>query len=225
MGEQLRLEVWDTGLGIPEEKQKIVFREFERLANAAKSAPGLGLGLSIVERLGKVLGHSIALRSQPGRGSVFGVELPIVEALPVAAETPETMASPHAPLAGLVVLAIDNEPRILEGMRSLLGGWGCQIFTAADEAEAKAALGSIGSAPDVVIADYHLDATDGLTLVTKLRESIDAEVPAILLTADRTPEVRDRASMLDIHILNKPLKPAVLRSLLSQWRMMRGAAE
>ncbi len=225
MGDQLRLEVWDTGLGIPEEKQKIVFREFERLADAAKSAPGLGLGLSIVERLGKVLDHHIVLRSQAGRGSVFGVELPIVEAQPVAVETRETLPSPHTPLAGLVVLAIDNEPRILEGMRSLLGGWGCQILTAADEAEATAALGSIESTPDVVIADYHLDATDGLTLVTKLRDRLGVAIPAILLTADRTPEVRERASRLDIHVLNKPLKPAILRSLLSQWRMVSGAAE
>jgi CheY-like chemotaxis protein len=224
-GDKIRVEIWDTGLGIPEDKQKSVFREFERLANAARTAPGLGLGLSIVERLSKVLQHQIRLRSAPGKGSVFSVELPVAAAQAVAADAPETPALAHQPLAGLVVLAIDNEPRILEGMQSLLGGWGCRVVTAANEKEAGAALARLGILPDVLIADYHLDDTNGLVLLPTLRDKIGAHLPAILITADRTPDVRDRAAALDIRVLNKPLKPAALRSLLSQWRVMSGAAE
>jgi Na+/proline symporter/signal transduction histidine kinase len=225
VGDTIRVEVWDTGLGIPVEKQKAVFREFERLANAARTAPGLGLGLSIVERLSKVLNHQIRLRSTPGRGSVFSVELPVVAAQPLEAEAPEAPVVAHQPLAGLVVLAIDNEPRILEGMESLLMGWGCRAVVAASETEAGAQLARLGILPDVLIADYHLDDTDGLQLIPTLRDKIGAHLPAILITADRTPEVRDRAAALDIRVLNKPLKPAALRSLLSQWRVMSGAAE
>ena len=225
IGDQVRVEIWDTGLGIPEEKQKSVFREFERLANAAKTAPGLGLGLSIVERLSKVLQHPISLRSTPGKGSVFSVDLPVVAAQPVALDAPDAAPVAHQPLAGLVVLAIDNEPRILEGMQALLGGWGCRIVVAPNEHEAGAALAQLGILPDVLIADYHLDDTNGLALIPSLRDKIGTHLPAILITADRTPEVRDTAAKLDIHVLHKPLKPAVLRSLLSQWRAMSGTAE
>ena len=224
-GEHVRVEVWDTGLGIPLAKQKSVFQEFERLAPAAKTAPGLGLGLSIVERLSKVLDHRIILRSVPGAGSVFGVELPAVVAAPFTSVSDETPAMAHQPLAGLIVLAIDNEPRILEGMHALLGGWGCRIITAANEAEAGAALAARELLPDVLIADYHLDETDGLSLIASLRDKIGAPLPAILITADRTPEVRNLAASKDIRVLNKPLKPAALRSLLSQWRVTIGAAE
>jgi Na+/proline symporter/signal transduction histidine kinase len=224
MGDRIRVEVWDTGLGIPLEKQKSVFREFERLANAAKTAPGLGLGLSIVERLSKVLHHKIRLASTPGKGSLFSVELPVAAAQPINVEAPEAPVA-HQPLAGLIVLAIDNEPRILEGMKSLLGGWGCRVVVAGSEKEAGAALAQLGILPDVLIADYHLDETNGLELIPTLRRKIGAHLPAILITADRTPDVRDRAAALDIRVLNKPVKPAALRSLLSQWRVLSGAAE
>ena len=130
-GDRVSLQVWDTGLGIPASKQKLVFHEFQRLDQGAKVARGLGLGLSIVERVARVLDHPIALSSEPGRGSVFRVEVPIA-----AAQAPSVVAirkprGPATPLAGLTVLAIDNEPSILEGMRALLTGWGCEVITAA----------------------------------------------------------------------------------------------
>ena len=202
-----------------------MFREFERLANAARTAPGLGLGLSIVERLSKVLNHQIRLRSTAGQGSVFSVELPVVAAQPLEAEAPEAPCRRAPAARRTCVLAIDNEPRILEGMKSLLTGWGCRAVVAGSEMEAGAHLARLGILPDVLIADYHLDDTNGLELIPTLRDKIGAHLPAILITADRTPEVRDRAAALDIRVLNKPLKPAALRSLLSQWRVMSGAAE
>ena len=219
-GAQLRIEVWDTGLGIPLAQQKAVFREFERLAPAAKTAPGLGLGLSIVERLSKVLRHKISLQSAPGQGSVFAVTVPIVAAIPAAPDVAAAPAAMHRPLAGMVVLAIDNEPRILEGMDALLSGWGCRVIVAASQHDAELALASNHVTPDVIVADFHLDEADGIEAIVALRWKFGARIPAILVTADRTPEVRERASQKDIRILNKPLKPAALRSQLSQWRIL-----
>lgn len=222
---RVRVEVWDTGLGIPQSKQKSVFREFERLAPAAKTAPGLGLGLSIVERLSKVLRHRITLRSTPGQGSMFAVELPVVPSIPAALEAPVSVATRNQPLAGMAVLTIDNEPRILEGMQALLSGWGCDVVAAASQLDAETAISSRRMTPDVIIADFHLDEADGIETIIAMRWKLGSRIPAVLVTADRTPEVRDRAAQKNIHVLNKPLKPAALRSLLSQWRMTSGVAD
>ncbi|MCZ8100370.1 MAG: hybrid sensor histidine kinase/response regulator, partial [Burkholderiales bacterium] len=221
----LRVEVWDTGLGIPPSKQKEVFREFQRLDQGARAARGLGLGLSIVERIGRVLDHRIKLRSQLGRGSMFSVEVPITAPIPAAAPKAAEAPPIATPLAGLTVLCIDNEPTILDGMKTLLGGWGCDVVVAASPDEALEAMEARKAAPDIIIADYHLDEGDGLDAITVLRGKFGAETPAVLLTADRTPAVRDAAAGKKIHVLNKPLKPAALRALLAQWRSLRAAAE
>src|SRR5580658_893941 len=162
----VRIEIWDTGLGIPPEHERAVFAEFRRLDQGARIARGLGLGLSIVERLGRVLEHAVGLRSRPGKGSVFFVTAPLGRAAPESRAqpgSPEPLAAGE-PLNGLKVLAIDNEPRVLEGMRVLLERWGCVVATAHGLAEAMAALVEFG-APDVIIADYHLDAENGVTAI------------------------------------------------------------
>ena len=128
------------------------------------------------------------------------------------------------PLAGLAVLAIDNEPSILEGMRALLGGWGCQVITAASLKEALDGLHA-EAMPEVIVADYHLDEGDGLQAVMALRARLGMDVPAVLVTADRSLALRNEAHDLNIHVLNKPVKPAALRALLAQWRATRVAAE
>ena len=225
-GAMIEAQVFDTGLGIPESQQKAIFREFERLAPAAKTARGLGLGLSIVERISRVLDHEIRVRSKPGHGSLFSVLVPLSAANVAAAQgVAEAPSAQATPLSGLHVLAIDNEPRILAGMNHLLMGWGCTVSVAADLAEAKAALEARNLAPDVIIADYHLDDSDGVSTIGALREAYGVDLPAILATADRSPEVRDLAASHNIRVLNKPLRPAALRALLSQWRVTRGAAE
>lgn len=224
-GSHLILEVWDTGLGIPPSKQRIVFREFQRLDQGAKAARGLGLGLSIVERIGRVIKHPVTLKSEVGRGSVFRVEVPVVAALPETVAAPEPPKAPATVLSGLRVLVIDNEPAILEGMRLLLSGWGCDVWTASDLETAHQVLRSHKALPEVIIADYHLDDTDGLELIKALRWRTQVDTPAVLVTADRTPVVRDAAAAMSVHVLNKPLKPAALRALLTQWRATRAAAE
>ncbi|MGI6245288.1 MAG: PAS domain-containing hybrid sensor histidine kinase/response regulator [Pseudochelatococcus sp.] len=217
-GSHLRIEVWDTGLGIPADQQHLVFREFQRLQQGAKVARGLGLGLSIVERIGRVLNHPVSLCSEPGKGTVFMVTVPLAEA--VAPETREAppAVTPATGLEGLDVLAIDNEPTIVDGMRQLLGGWGCAITTAEGLDAALDKLARSPRSPEVIIADYHLDQGDGLAAIAVLRARLRRQVPAILLTADRSPAVRQQAEAAGVHVLHKPLKPAVLRALLTRWR-------
>ncbi len=223
-GSGVRVGVWDTGLGIPKSKQKTVFEEFRRLDEGARTARGLGLGLSIVERIGKVLKHPIGLRSIEGRGSVFFVDVPRVVEFEAPAPLAPSATTHVGGLAGLLVIAIDNEPRILEGMTLLLGGWGCDVAAARDAEEALTMLGP-DARPAGVIADYHLDEDKtGLDAIAKLRAAY-GPIPAVLATADRTQELRETAHEADIAVLNKPLKPAALRALLAQWRALCQAAE
>jgi len=220
---RLRIEVCDTGIGIPRNRQKQVFREFQRLDQGALIARGLGLGLSIVERIARALDHRIALYSLPGRGSIFTVEVPLAAA--AAAEPATPPAAPAVGLAGLRVVCIDNEPSILEGMRLLLEGWGCEVVAAADDRDAIAALKRAAGPPDAIIADYHLDRGNGLSAIRALRRSAKAPVRAIVLTADRTGELRDKAAAINAQVFAKPVKPAALRAWLSQVGVQRLAAE
>ncbi len=214
----LRLVVADTGLGIPPSKQRIVFREFQRLDQGARVARGVGLGLSIVERVSRVLDHKLTLVSAPGRGSSFSVDLPVAVPVPAAAPAPAGAPVPDLALSGLTVLTMDNEPAILDGMRNLLSGWGCSVLTAADPKGAIAAIKAAKRQPSVLIVDYHLDDGNGIDAVTKLRWRLKGHIHAILVTADRSPQVRDDALAKDILVLNKPLKPAALRAALARWR-------
>jgi len=192
-----------------------------------RAARGLGLGLSIVERLGRVLGHPIGVRSAPGRGSVFSVVAPLgaAGAAPAAEPgAPEPLLAGDA-LEGLRVLAIDNEPRVLDGMRALLTKWGCRVALAHNLQEACAALAQLDGAPDAIIADFHLDEGDGLGAIAELRQQLGYNAPAILATADRSQEVREAAARADVALLNKPVKPAPLRAQLRRCLALREAAE
>lgn len=219
-GESLRILVADTGIGIPAAKQKTIFQEFERLEAGAKIERGLGLGLSIVERILKVLGHPLDLVSAAGKGSRFTLTLPRAEAKPVeAAPAGEVQAGVlESPLLDYRVLAIDNEPTILNGMRLILEGWGCKVVTATDAAAAMKAIKTEKLRPQILLVDYHLDDSNGMDAIKLLRNKLKEPVPAVLVTADRSPEVRDLATREDVRILNKPVKPSALRALLAQTR-------
>jgi signal transduction histidine kinase/ActR/RegA family two-component response regulator len=225
-GTHLRIDVCDTGIGIPHSKRRAVFREFHRLDQGARAARGVGLGLSIVERIGRVLGCEVLLESTLGRGSRFSIEVPraTVSAAQVAV-LPVARADARS-LTGTTVLCIDNDRAILDGMEALLGGWGCRVLKAADVAEALAAMETSSSGdPDGLLVDYHLDGSNGVAAITELRQRLRRHVPAILITADRSAHVRDEARAAGIHLLNKPLKPASLRALITQWQVQRVAAE
>jgi CheY-like chemotaxis protein len=211
-GDRLRIEVYDTGIGIPQAKRRAVFKEFHRLDQGARVARGVGLGLSIVERIARVLDCEVTLRSNVGSGSRFAIEVPRATGS-AAAPKPRVASRPDiGRLDGTVVLCIDNERAILDGMETLLSGWNCRTLTAADLAEALAAINASGLEPD------------GL-LVAELRRRLGRHVPAILITADRSRHVREEARSEGVHVLNKPVKPASLRALITQWRVQRVAAE
>jgi Na+/proline symporter/signal transduction histidine kinase len=225
-GGRLVVGVWDTGVGIAPSKQKLIFKEFQRLENGARIAPGLGLGLSIVERIARVLDIPLQMDSAPGQGSSFRVDLAIAQAsahaLPDA--QPAALPAPALVLTGSHILCIDNEPAILEGMRLLLEGWRCRVESTDSLAGALAKIEATG-VPDIIIADYHLDSGDGIFAVKQIRETLRRDIPAILVTADRGAAVRDAALRNGMSILHKPLRPASLRALMAQFRLSRAAAE
>jgi Na+/proline symporter/signal transduction histidine kinase len=214
-GNKVQILVCDTGIGIPVGRQKQIFKEFKRLDQGASIARGLGLGLSIVERIARVLDQRIAVYSLPDKGSIFSIELP----LSMAKISDDAVIAPTASrssIHGLKILCIDNEPTILEGMRLLLEGWGCEVVTAADDRRAVAGFKQVRRLPDAIVADYHLDKGNGLAAIALIRKAARQPLPAILLTADRTTELREKAAAKQVQILNKPLKPAQLRAWLSQ---------
>jgi Na+/proline symporter/signal transduction histidine kinase/ActR/RegA family two-component response regulator len=223
-GSRLRIDVCDTGIGIPPSRQRAVFKEFHRLDQGARVARGVGLGLSIVERIGRVLDCEVLLQSAPERGSRFSVEVP--RAAIIAGKPAPRMLRPAAgSLADTVVLCIDNERAILDGMQRLLGGWGCRVLTALDLADALAALDASDAEPDGLLVDYHLDGGNGVVAIAALRRRAGRDIPAILITADRSAAVRDEARAAGAHVLHKPIKPASLRALIAQWQVQRVAAE
>ncbi|MCA0433687.1 MAG: PAS-domain containing protein [Proteobacteria bacterium] len=224
-GEQAVIEVRDSGPGIPKEKQKAIFREFERLSRDKGNAPGLGLGLSIVERMCKVLKHPIKVVSEPGRGTLFSVTIPIGKGVSASATPAAMQEVVQGNLRGLHVLAIDNEPAIVEGLTALLKNWGVTVVPAHSAPEAIKAFGHGTSGIDAVLADYHIHRDDGIALVQRLRQDAGRHVPAILITADRSRQVQDDAAAAGIVYLRKPVRPAALRASLSQIAARQQAAE
>jgi CheY-like chemotaxis protein len=220
----LRIDVYDTGIGIAESSQSAIFEEFRRLDRGASVARGLGLGLSIVERITRVLNHTLTLRSIPGRGSRFSVDAPIAAFAPLD-ESSRSLSRAHDRFTGAVVMCIDNEPIVLDGMESLLAGWGCEVLKARDLAAAIASIEALARPPTGLLVDYQLDAGNGIDAIIELRRRFGADLPAILITGDRTREVRDAARACDIQVLNKPVKPAQLRAQLAQWQAQHVAAE
>ena len=228
-GATIVIEVADTGLGIAPEKQALVFKEFERLPETAASVKGLGLGLSIVERIGLALDHPVSLASMPGRGSAFFLVLPAGD--PAAAEPrPVGSRAPGPSLRHLTVLCIDNEPAILSGMRALLGTWGLSALTAASGTEAITMLQQAGvpermRMPDLILADYHLDHGTGIDAIRGIRSALGAEIAGVIITADTAPDTQLQVRQAGLTLLRKPLKAAALRALLAQASLVSMAAE
>ena len=222
-GDHLRIDVYDTGVGIPQSRWRDIFVEFHRLDQGAKIARGVGLGLSIVERLARVLDCTVGLELESGRGSRFMVTVPVSNATPVELPAREDTRIDPSQLVGITALCIDNEPSVLDGMETLLRSWSCEVIKAPDLETALAVIGESHLMPNGLLVDYHLDHGNGIEAITELRRRF-GDLPAILITADRSPSVREEARTQGIQLLHKPIKPAALRALLAQWRMMRAAA-
>ena len=218
VGPKLRIEVWDTGVGIPESKIGEVFEEFRRIDNPKHSqVKGLGLGLAITERIARMLNHPLKVRSWPGKGTVFSVEVPLGDLRQVQTTSRIGSAGKRASnLAGIKVLCIDNEPNILQGMAALLNGWSCEVMTAGHERDVIEQLNNKAFEPDIILADYHLGETHtGVIALQTLEPHWSQPVPAIVITADRTDEVKQDVADYGAQLLHKPMKPAALRAMMN----------
>ena len=217
-GGQVELQVWDTGPGIPQHHMQQIFDEFHRYQQPFDwGEQGLGLGLSICQRISRLLAHELNARSQVGKGSMFSILLPEGARQPGQA-TPPAPARPRSAsrddsLAGLRVLCVDNDQEILDGMRALLGRWQVEVITASTVDEA---LQRVLEQPDVMLVDYHLhDRLDGLETLDALQARAGTSIPAALLTADGRDELKQLARARGYRLLTKPVKPASLRAFLS----------
>lgn len=216
------VEVWDSGVGIPGDQQKAVWDEFYQVANAEKNREkGLGLGLAIVARLGRLLDHPVSLRSRLGRGSVFRIDLPCAPS--VGVDTKPDADVVEVPFAGSqkqrFVLVVDDDTLVRDALERWLGSWGCRVTSCADAAAVSAALGMMPTAPDALITDWRLPGpSDGLEVTRMVRERFSPSLPTILITGDEFNDLKELATKHLVVLLQKPVRPAALRAALSaQW--------
>ena len=219
-GAHLRIEVWDTGCGIPEDQRQNIFDEFYRVHDPARDqGPGLGLGLAIVDRLCRLLDHPIELTSKPGRGSRFAVTVPRAEARLQVVEESTAIRLVVEESTGKLVFVIDDDPLVLDGMGGLFRSWGCRVMTASNAA-AVGTLAGNEDVPDLIISDYRLpDGKTGLDVIGQLRNAFGEQIPAFLISGDTNPEPQSEARAAGFHLLHKPVNPMALRAMVN--RMLR----
>jgi CheY-like chemotaxis protein len=227
VGGEVRIEVRDNGPGIAQHQQANIYQEFIRLKPASVGGErGLGLGLAIVDRIARMLGHRRGLVSAPGRGAAFSIDLPLAAAdVTSLRDAQPDLTRPDMLARAPFIVCIDDEEQVREGMDVLLKSWGCDVVTAASADLALAAAEDHEGAPDLVLIDLHLgdDQPDGIAEIAKLRHAWGEALPAVLITANRDPAVLARAKTLRLDVLLKPVKPARLRALIAQ-RSQRSVA-
>ncbi|MGL4691503.1 MAG: ATP-binding response regulator, partial [Stenotrophomonas maltophilia] len=217
---QLRIEVHDQGPGIPESLQSEIFEEFRRLDDGVDQERGAGLGLAIVERIGRLLGHPIRLRSTLGRGSVFSVSLPLGEAAdvviaPAPAVAPVLDSGDDSPLRHCRVWSIDDDPRVCAATRALLERWGCEVELA-DGPQAALEIASAFNVPQLLLLDVRMGQWHGPDLYEQLCGLWNARPPVILVTAERDDALKAHAAESGWGFLSKPVRPPALRALMTQ---------
>lgn len=212
-----RIDVRDSGCGIPIDQQDMIFEEFKRLnGHGGSKAEGFGLGLSIVKRIARLLDHDIDVESTPGKGSRFSVLAPLGTSIGSgegAASGSEQRAIDVRETG--VIMVVDNDQAICAGMTELLERWGYRTVTGASERSCIAALQETGLQPDLIIADYHLDNEQlGTAAIDGIRWVYDSDLPAIVITADRSPETQAEIAKRRLPMLTKPVQPAQLRTVI-----------
>jgi CheY-like chemotaxis protein len=213
----LRIEVWDSGSGIPADQQEKIFGEFYRLGEPDRDrGAGLGLGLAIVDRLCRLLEYSREVKSVLGKGSVFAVTVPTAAAVAAPQLEPPGRDRRHVS-KGKLILVIDDDPFSLEGMDGILRSWGCQVITADTDSKALKALTKENHPPDLIISDYHLSSgRTGPEIIERLRAALAVQIPAFLISGDINTGPAREAEAKGFHILHKPVSPMALRAMLHQ---------
>ncbi len=216
-GDKLRIEVYDTGPGIPEDQLENIFLEFHQLGNLEqdlRQGPGLGLGLAIVKRLAALLKHEITVRSRLGHGSCFAITAPLIQdsschALSAIIPTPGKMLRGHR------VLVLDDDKAVLAAMDGLLKRWGCAVIKASSLDEAHEQIKATALPPELLVVDYRLQGRfSGLEAVAILQKALQRYVPALVITGDTAPDRLREAEASGYPLLHKPVQPAKLRSAL-----------
>jgi two-component system, sensor histidine kinase len=217
-GPMALIQVWDTGPGIPGDQHGVIFEEFRRLNNDAPNEPkAMGLGLAIVDRIARLLDHAVSVRSVVGKGSCFSVAVPWTEVIAESAPADPAPPPSAASMAGRTALVIENDLPILEGMIALLERWKLTAVPMVSMQEALDCLDTLQTMPDLILADYHLDNGEtGLDAISAIRTATGRKIPAILITADRTPRLRQEAGRLGIEILHKPAHTEDLAAAMSK---------
>lgn len=229
----LRIDVWDTGVGIDAEHQARVFDEFYRVEQHIEQEHddgqrrGLGLGLATVQRLAELLGIHVVLKSRPRRGTMFSFLLPLVPAQHIFEKRAEI---PALDVSGMRVLVIDDEPAILSGIRYLLKSWGCDVITAEDRTQALEAVAEWATPPDIVISDLRLrDGESGLDVLASLDHyfigKADRAFPRLLITGETRSDRLREIMAAKIPVLYKPVSPEQLReAMMAVWTSARAVA-
>lgn len=213
-GDKVLLQVWDTGIGIARKDQERVFEEFTRAENVPLGS-GMGLGLSVVDRACRLLGHKLSLRSKPRIGSVFSIEMDRVETEQSAVEPLDLLANTGDVRLDFIILVIENDRDVLFGTTQWLEQNGASVLPARSPKDAMQFIKDIGMPPDIILADYQLDDGEtGVNAIHRIREMTQTQVPAILITADRSEALRKDGLRHEISVMAKPVKLPRLRSLI-----------
>lgn len=216
--QSLSIEVWDTGMGIAEDKLGEIFQEFKRGdMQRANQDRGLGLGLAIVDKIALMLGHRIRVTSILGRGSRFAIEVPLATHAPKPRiQTLDSSQQLLERLHGARVWVVDNDAAICAGMRTLLEGWGCQVVTALSEDDLARQVDNFHAEVDLLIADYHLDNDhNGVEVVATINARRGTPLPALMITANHSSELKQQMRELGHTLMHKPVRPMKLKTAMS----------
>jgi signal transduction histidine kinase/CheY-like chemotaxis protein len=211
------VQVWDTGPGIPQDKLGEIFQEFKRIhPEGSRPDKGLGLGLAIVDKIARILDHNITVSSVEGKGSVFSVRVPLGQLQPRCVANEVLHVSARHGMEGARVWVIDNDRAICDGMKTLLEGWDCRVTCAISLADLESQLDPVTSPVDLILADYHLDNDEtGVDVVASVNSRRHFPAPVVMITANYTNELKQQIRDLGYVLMNKPVKPLKLRSMLA----------
>ena len=215
--QRLSIEVWDTGIGIAENKLEEIFQEFKRGdVQRPNQDRGLGLGLAIVEKIAGILGHKVSVRSWPGKGSMFSIEVPVTLSAPKALVQSCITEPMMERLRGARIWVLDNDAAICAGMRTLLESWGCQVVTALSEQDLARQVENYHADADLLIADYHLDDDkNGVDAVATINARRGSPLPALMITANYSNELKLQMRELGHTLMHKPVRPMKLKTAIS----------